>query len=433
MRSNYPIGAMISAQTSIGFIASASPQATRYLIQGTRPSFWTSLPWDDPRTSSELHLAMSEASIRALGLSGAPEAGQALARLRQWPYNEAQRGVIKEAMEYHHRYTLMRKWEPHYRNPSSLRRIREILAPVSDSMSLVGQWRWVRSTGWGANYVPPASGWSRTLVVQGDSSFSFWEFDSAGSYRLCSGRLSIHDSAIGRAKGSWIEVRGWPDYRVFWLRYAPPYLLLMPGSPRGPFFDRGLTFTFTREIEPLAPSDTISASAWRPPRLIRSLESPHYWIELPDQLQAILYGMLRDRWTSSRRNVPNRYSYTHYQIPAGVIGDFDGDSLADVALYGYDEGKRNTVVCVLSNGGSPQGRVVWRESTKAKRRDESPSSPNLYLERCPRGEWVADPAGIQEVLAADGIYVTTVKGERSIYYYADGDFRHGTPAVAIRR
>ena len=420
--------AMSAAQTSLGFIASTSPQAMRYLIQSTKPSFWDSLPWRDPRrTRREFRMAMSGASIKALGLSGAPEAGQMLMRLRQWPYSDAQRGEIEEAIRDHHRTSLIRNWDASYRRSYSSLSIREILASNSDSLSIVGQWRWVRSMGWGVNYVPPASGWSRTLVLKRDSTYCFWEFDSVGSYRICSGRFSVHALGAEFERGFWIELEGWPWQRTFWLRYAPPYLWLGPGDSRGRWHDHGLTYTFSRETEPVAPSDTISASAWRPPRLIRSLKSPHYWIELPDQLQAILYGMLRDRWTSSRRNVPKEYSYTHYQIPTGVIGDFDGDSLADVALYGYDDANRNAIACVLSNRGSPQGKVVWLEPTRPKRRDELPSRLPLYLQLARKGGSFANQTGTPEVLEADGIDVRTLRGEGSIYYFLQGNVHHGTP------
>jgi hypothetical protein len=122
--------AIYTAQANMGPVAASSPEALRYLIQATAPEFWKSLPWRDPRrTDPELRLAMSEASIYALGMSGTPEAGQMLARLRQWPYRDAQRTSIESAIRTHWlvvraggaRQYVRKRWGPlaHWRVPAS--------------------------------------------------------------------------------------------------------------------------------------------------------------------------------------------------------------------------------------------------------------------------------------------------------------------------
>jgi hypothetical protein len=124
------MSAVYTAQANMGPVAASSPEALRYLIQATAPEFWKSLPWRDPRrTDLELRLAMSEASIYALGMSGTPEAGQMLARLRQWPYRDAQRTSIESAIRTHWlvvraggaRQYVRKHWGPlaHWRVPAS--------------------------------------------------------------------------------------------------------------------------------------------------------------------------------------------------------------------------------------------------------------------------------------------------------------------------
>lgn len=98
------LSAVNSAQANMGPVAASSPGALKYLIESTRPSFWKTLPWTDPRQpSGALWLHLSELSIYALGVSGNAEAGQMLARLRQSPYREAQRPAIEAAIREHQR------------------------------------------------------------------------------------------------------------------------------------------------------------------------------------------------------------------------------------------------------------------------------------------------------------------------------------------
>ena len=422
----YMFDALCAAQTTIGHLAASSPQALRYLIRSAEPDFWKALPWRESRmTSREFHLAMSEASINALGLSGASEAGQMLASLRQWPYRESQRVAIEEALRTYRRTCFVRRYFPDESRWMPLYHLQEMMPTTTDSIPLIGAWRWMRSAGSGAYYTPPACGWSRTLFIEEDSTYSFWERDSVGEYRLCSGTYILHTG--GQPKGSWVELLGWSweGPGTFWLQAIGPDLIrLRPGSSKGAWSD-DVSHTLVREPEGIAPPDTINARDWPPPRVRRATPTS-YSIELPRALRRIRNSMQARQWDLrfSKRLVPKDYRYTHYQIPSGVIGDFDGDSLADVAIYGYDEDNRNTVVCVLSNGGSPRGTMAWLEPVEAKRK-EGLSPPSIYLRLCPSGRSLIDSQGVRTVLARDAVSAISGNGEELILYYRNGDFHPG--------
>ncbi len=429
---SYMFDAVSSAQGSIGYVASSYPPALHYLIQSTDPAFWKFLPWRDSRmTGPELRLAMSEASIKALGMSGAPEAEQMLARLRQSPYRESQRSTIEEAIRTHHRVLLQRRYSPTALREFSLLHLPEILPATSDS-SIIGAWRWMRSGGSsGAYHTPPVCGWSRTLFLERDSSYSFWEEDSVGEYPICSGRFIVHTGG-GHSKGPWIEFRNWAwgGSGTFWPRFmGPDVLKLSLGDAEGVWHDLGATHTFVREREGIAPPSTIGFKRWRPPRISRFTPSSYY-VELPEPLERALASVRVREWdlSHSRALVPRDYQYTHYQIPSGVIGDFDGDSLADAAIFGYDEENRNEVICLLSNHGSPRGTLAWRDPIPAEQQ-RHPSRPSYYLELCPSGRPVLDSTGVRTILVTDGIYRVSISGERSIIHYMNGAFHRGMPAL----
>lgn len=421
----YMFDALCSAQTTIGHVAAEYPHALDYLIQSANPSFWETLPWRETRrTSPELWLALSEASIRALGLSGAPEAGQMLGRLRQWPYKEAQRDAIDEALQTHRRVRRERKYFPNHDPWTRFYHLQEMMAPTTEDVPLAGAWRWMRSTGGGGSYhTPPACGWSRTLFF-GDSTYSFWEKDSVGEYRMCSGMYVLHTLG-GQRKGPWVELRGWSwvGPGTFWPQFMGPDLIrLHPGGEDGAWVSHGVLHTFARDGGRMAPAHSTDPGAWLPPRVCR-ITPTSFGIELPKQLRGIRDSIQLREWDLrySSRLVPKSYRYTHYQIPSGIIGDFDGDSLADVAIYGYDGDHRNTVACLLSNGGSPRGARAWLEPVAAKRKG-APTRPSLYLELCPSGQPLIDSQGTRIVLATDAIYTRSVNGEESILYFANGVF-----------
>lgn len=421
------LGAITSAQASIGHIVGSNPRALDYLIRSTNPTFWKSLPWKDPRrTAPETWLEMSKASIRGLGISGTSEARQMLGRLRQWPYDEAQRATIEEAIKRSHHVSLRRRWAPADLRPLVRVHVTEILPATTDSSLLFGTWRWMKSNGSGYAYAPPSCGWSRTLDVRPDMTYSLWEEDSARVYPICSGRFTLHSSP----KGHWVEFEGWSwdgPGTIWPLIMGPDLLALRPGGTRGPWYGHlGLTHVFARGQTRTSSFDR-TATKRLPPRVRRLLFSAFvpggsYSIDVPPPFRRLSSGILRRRHKLRHWGlVPEDYEYTHYQIPTGVIGDFDGDSLADVAIYGYSEERRNVVTCLLSSRGSPRAVVAWTERGSGDR--NRATRPWHYLELCRSGQSFVDSTGKRLVLATDAICFIGKEGERSMIYLENGVFR----------
>ena len=78
--------AVRAAQSSMGFLAAASPEAVHYLMKGVVPDYWGTLPYhrrEVPEASTRR--TMAELSIAALGYSGREDAKQFLATLRTRP------------------------------------------------------------------------------------------------------------------------------------------------------------------------------------------------------------------------------------------------------------------------------------------------------------------------------------------------------------
>jgi hypothetical protein len=119
------------------------------------------------------------------------------------------------------------------------------------------------------------------------------------------------------------------------------------------------------------------------------------------------------------------YRYTNYQIPSAVIGDFDGDSLADVAIHGWDGKTEDKVACLLSGHASPRAATLLVEPVTLDR--EHHCQPPLYLELFPAGQSFTDSLGNRVALQTDAIRVIPMKGQTVIYYYKNGTFHRGSP------
>jgi len=361
---------------------------------------------------------MSNASIKGLGLSGAPEAGQMLSRLRQWPYTETQRETIEEAFRKFRHVSFLRRYSPADLRLISRRHLPELLPEATDKSLILGAWRWMRSSYSGGYNAPPACDWSRTLILEPDSTYSFWEEDSADVYRICGGRFIVHTTS----KGQWIDFEGWSggDSKVYWPRIMGPDLLaLRPGGSKGVWHSMGATLTFQRERATSQPRDRKSAHTWLPPRIYRTSLS-YYSIQVPLQLRRLSGFTESRRWSFYRGLGPKGYRYTHYQIPSGVIGDFDGDSLADAAILGYDDDKRNVVTCLLSNRGAPHAVVAWTERGSGTK--DWPTRPLHYLELVPSGRSYVDSSGKRMILVADAIGIVGKLGGSSVLSYENGRF-----------
>jgi hypothetical protein len=73
---------------------------TGYLVNGTNPAFWDSLPWRERYYSRpQLSLLLSEVSINGLACIPSPTAANILARLSNRPYSDGQVSNLLEAVE----------------------------------------------------------------------------------------------------------------------------------------------------------------------------------------------------------------------------------------------------------------------------------------------------------------------------------------------
>jgi len=95
------LSALRVAQQGIGFIAAESPDALRYLLNGTDPNYWRHLPWSESGESQEsVGLEFARLSTSALPFSQNPLARATLVRLRdtstiQPLRSQAERGIAE--------------------------------------------------------------------------------------------------------------------------------------------------------------------------------------------------------------------------------------------------------------------------------------------------------------------------------------------------
>ena len=329
----------------------------------------------------------------------------------------------------------------------------------ADSLALFGAWTWSRSEGGllGAMEVPPRE-WSRVLYFRRDGSYSVWETDSVGSYLIKSGRLVAYPSNDripgGRSATLWLNLSGWSDWegdRQLIAFVDRDEILMYPGGG-GSGVDDALMHTYVRDNhrpEPRLPLGVSGAneSANRPPRMRRGL-SDAYWIELPRSFNDLRTSFGHFSQWSDRQyqnSLHDSYRYAHYQIPSAVIGDFDGDSIADAAIQGRAVRRSevpsdsSVVVCFLSNRGKPRAvRLLSElvamkftpssESTGPGRRHDSPPSCLMLF---PAGEVVRDVDGKQVTLTTDAILVVRSARDRTAFYCFNGTFREGKP-ISVR-
>jgi hypothetical protein len=263
----------------------------------------------------------------------------------------------------------------------------------TDSLALYGAWSWVSTAGsYSGVIVTPIPGWNRVLFFRRDGTYCLWEEDSIASYELCSGEFSIHparNSRIGsRIKPNlWVELKGWwwrIDDRQLVGFSEPDRIALYPGYED----DTGAvevmdasTSSFARlpHVPVPAPGHSPGDSPVyraKPPRLqlTSSLLAPQgsdYDVELARPLMAIRRQTNPIRlWSESAypRAIRDRYEYQTFQVPSALIGDFDGDSIPDAAIYGHiwdsaSGTQRSRIECFLSNPNDPRAVLLWADSS----------------------------------------------------------------------
>ena len=267
------------------------------------------------------------------------------------------------------------------------------------------------------------------MYIRRSGSYLFQERDSARNYTLCSGKAILHrfesDNNLHPGVNFWIELRGWWEpiedkQPVTFL--GRDTIFTYPGGENFGVSD-ALGHTFVRDH-----SEPGSSELGQPPPRIEEGEPGSYWVRLPPRLRELLW---KDgpfyQWSDGQYPgiVRASYDYTNSQVPSAVIGDFDGDNLADVAIYGstgYEEGK---FMCIVSNRGDPRAVLLLREPTVfepdvTSRRYQRPR-PGLYLRLVEAGRPIDQGGG--RTLPFDAILVVRPTGEGMIYYYEDGSFR----------
>lgn len=95
-----------------------------------------------------------------------------------------------------------------------------------------------------------------------------------------------------------------------------------------------------------------------------------YIIALPERMDSTLHEYYPDfciyRQDDYRSDLVEFYTFTGRQAPFGVIGDFNGDTIIDVALYGHDK-EYEMALCILSEGN---GYTIKEVSKKRFHEDE---------------------------------------------------------------
>jgi len=311
----------------------------------------------------------------------------------------------------------------------------------ADSLAFFGTWRWVSSAGGmnGFHGTPPPSGWRRDLAIDPDGTYALEERDSVGTYPICGGRCVIHRFGREAGRGTsafWVDLKGW------WWQFEEKMLVTFSGRdtillyPGGEdfFVSDALQHTFVREVSS-EPRLRTPPSGSRPPRLQNGFPGSYY-AELPAQLSDLLRskGAFHE-WMDWQYPGPVRaaYTYTSNQVPSAVIGDFDGDGLADIAIHGSTGYKESKVVCILSNRGDPHAILLLAEPTLLDPPDNPDTTvsrfrephPTLYLRLQPPGRVFENADGTKTSLLTDAILVVRPSGDAAVYYYGDGAFHTG--------
>jgi len=280
------------------------------------------------------------------------------------------------------------------------------------ALDLQGTWIWDASyRAQGAGQTPRSSGYGLRLTIGSNGSYTLIEQDSASAYSRCAGRLRTDPNrpVAGGAAFASLTITGWePRYDAYTAALqGRDTLLLYPARPGTGHADAAVQ-RFVRAGRDADKTPRIYSRALRPPRLV-SEGYGAYDVAPPDSA-----GRLA-RLTPLFRKAPDRdysepvraaYRYRHDQTPSAVIGDFDGDGVYDVALFGT-AGPDAEAICVLDWNRAGQVVVLGKEPARA-------GEPGLYLELVPKGSRVMGASG-EAVLSYDAIRAVHSGGQRELF------------------
>jgi hypothetical protein len=108
------------------------------------------------------------------------------------------------------------------------------------------------------------------------------------------------------------------------------------------------------------------------------------------------------------------YAYGESQVPWALIGDFDGDLLQDVAIYGRS-GDDEVVVALLSRHGNVDALEVARRTAPR-------GGPGICLELAPRGAKYSPCWARNGTPDADAIGIVSPGVARFDYALLEGEF-----------
>lgn len=299
------------------------------------------------------------------------------------------------------------------------------LASGANRHPLQGIWAWDASyRAEGKDQTPQSSGFGLLLTIKPGGSYTLVERDSASAYLRAAGRLEARPSLASApsAQAVAFAIRGWdPRYDAYTAAaQGPDTLLVFPARP-GSGVAEAAVQRFVRAAGDATKTPRIRSRGERPPRLV-STGYGDYEVAPPDSADRMA------RLTSPFRKMPDReyanearraYRYRHDQTPAAVIGDFDGDGVYDVAMYGRADSAAETI-CVLDWNRAGSVVVLGKEPVR------QPNDPGLSLELVPKGSRVAR-AG-DAVLRRDAIRAVHSDGSSTLFEW-DGTAFVSSPSA----
>ena len=299
------------------------------------------------------------------------------------------------------------------------------LASGANRHPLQGIWAWDASyRAEGKDQTPRSSGYSLLLTVKPNGSYTLVERDSANAYLRSAGRLDARPSLASdpAAQAVAFAIGGWdPHYDAYTAAaQGPDTLLVFPARPGSGVADAAVQ-RFVRAAGDATKTPRIRSRGERPPRLV-STGYGDYEVAPPDSVDRM------DRMTAPFRKAPDRaysdefrrsYRYRHDQTPSAVIGDFDGDGVYDVAMYGLADSVEETI-CVLDWNRAGSVMVLGKDPARPS------NDPGLSLELVPKGSAVAR-AG-DATLRRDAIRAVHSDGRSSLFEW-DGTAFVSSPSA----
>jgi hypothetical protein len=286
---------------------------------------------------------------------------------------------------------------------------------------LQGIWAWDASyRAEGKDQTPRSSGYGLLLTINPGGSYTLLERDSANAYLRAAGRLDARRSLASdpSARPASFAIRGWdPRYDAYTAAaQGPDTLLVFPARPGSGVADAAVQ-RFVRAAGDATKTPRTRSRGERPPRLV-STGYGDYEVAPPDSVDRMA------RLTSQFRKIPDRqytdetrrdYRYRHDQTPAAVIGDFNGDGVYDVALYGRADSVEETV-CVLDWNRAGSVVVLGKEAEKHA------GDPGRSLELMSKGSRVERANQAEAVLPRDAIVAVGSDGSRLLYEWDGAAF-----------